>query len=213
MWKLAFCLWVFSPINNSPLHGKKTKTQALSKIKKQHKVSIMHPLKVYSTSVTVCKSVDWLLREWSTILGALHQREQFLSPPQSNYHGGHHLLHEDPPHLSMVPAESLISAALHILEQRSSWCLYLFNTGWSSWPARAHVWRHHWIYCIRPLIPRARRGMLNQNGRLYIIQTSWPEYLVVTVGTCLNVYKCMSLRPHKARGNLKHSIWWMTTQD
>lgn len=45
---------IFFPSTTALFMGNKTKPkQALSKIKKQHKALIMHPLKVYSTSVTV----------------------------------------------------------------------------------------------------------------------------------------------------------------
>lgn len=71
------------------------------------------------TALWSLKQHDWLPRERSATLAQLHQWEQFLSPPQSSYHGDHPLLHADPPHLFTVPSESLLFAALHILEQRS----------------------------------------------------------------------------------------------
>lgn len=46
--------------------GEKRVKNTLSKIKKQHKDSIMHLFKIYSTWVIVCKSMNWLLREWRT---------------------------------------------------------------------------------------------------------------------------------------------------
>lgn len=46
--------------------GEKRVKNTLSKIKKQHKDSIMHLFKIYSTWVIVCKSTNWLLREWRT---------------------------------------------------------------------------------------------------------------------------------------------------
>lgn len=176
-WKFGWL--VFFPINNSSLHRKQKQNKTSSfQNQKATQSSVMHPLKIYSTSVSVCKGALAVASLWSTIPAALHPREQLLSPPQSNYHGDHQLLHEDPPHLFVVPSASLISAALHILERRPGWCRYLFNRGRPSWPARAHVWRHRWIYfCTMPLVPIARCGVLNQNIQLSICNTNFLTWI------------------------------------
>lgn len=178
---------IFFPSTTALFTGNKTKIKiAPPKIRKQHKGSIMHPLKVYSTLVTVRKSVDWLLREWSTELAALHQQEQ-QPPPQSYYHGGHQLRHEHPPHLFTVPSGSLISADLPASQQRSNWCMYLSKTGWSPW---SRAWRRHRIYfCIRPFIPTARCAVLNQNDQLSVCNTNFLTW--ISCGHSRDLLKCL----------------------
>lgn len=173
-WKFFFI-----PSTAALFMGNKNKAkQAVAKNTKATQRLHYAPTQIYSTSVTVCKSVDWLLRERRTTLPALHHQQQFLSPPQSYHHGGYQLLHEDPLHLFMVPSESLPLQP---------------STPASRDPTDARV-------CLRPDDRPAQHVPVAEGitesafawghsspeqdalcwtkpaNLLYVIQTSWPEY-------------------------------------